>query len=104
MHDIILGDAVRIPIAGADKKVLEAKNPRTVKPIKLMSYLISIGSRPGDTILDPFVVSGTTIVASVPLNRNAIGIDNDENSVIIAKNRLKDVITTNVDMMKIFFN
>ena len=33
----------------------------TVKPLKLMSYLITLFSRPGDTVLDPFVGSGTTL-------------------------------------------
>ncbi len=32
----------------------------TVKPLKLMSYLVTLGSRPNDVILDPFIGSGTT--------------------------------------------
>lgn len=36
----------------------------TVKPLKLMKYLITMGSRPGDIITDPFCGSGTTCVAA----------------------------------------
>ena len=36
----------------------------TVKPIELMSYLITLGSRENDVVVDPFVGSGTTCIAS----------------------------------------
>ena len=36
----------------------------TVKPLKLMSYLITMGSRENDLILDPFCGSGTTCIAA----------------------------------------
>ncbi len=61
----------------------------TVKPIKLMSYLISIGSRPGDVILDPFVGSGTTAVAAAILDRRYIGIELDAEMCDIAERRIK---------------
>ena len=47
----------------------------TVKPIKLMSYLITLGSRKNDLILDPFVGTGTLLIAARILNRWAVGID-----------------------------
>ena len=54
-------------------------NHPTVKPLKLMSYLITLGSRKGDIVLDPFMGSGTTPLASKNLNREYIGIEiNDE--------------------------
>jgi len=61
----------------------------TCKPIKLMSYLITLGSRKFDTILDPFVGSGTTLCAAVMLRRNSIGIELSEEYVKIAKARVK---------------
>lgn len=57
-------------------KYIENKHP-TVKPLKLMSYLITMGSREGDVILDPFAGSGTTLEACKLLNRVFIGIDKD---------------------------
>jgi len=59
----------------------------TVKPLKLMSYLVTLGSREGDVILDPFVGSGTTILASQLLNRRCIGIEIEEKYCEIAARR-----------------
>ncbi len=61
----------------------------TCKPIKLMSYLISIGSRPGDVILDPFVGSGTTAIAAAILDRRYLGIELDAEMVDISERRIK---------------
>ncbi len=61
----------------------------TVKPIKLMSYLITLGSRPGDVVLDPFVGSGTTCVAAKLLGRRWIGIEVDSEYARIARARLR---------------
>lgn len=61
----------------------------TVKPIKLMAYLITLGSRPGDIVLDPFVGSGTTCIAAKMLGRKYVGIDLEKQYVKIAKARVK---------------
>lgn len=66
----------------------------TVKPIKLMSYLITLGSRPKDIVLDPFVGSGTTCIAAKMLNRNYIGIEKEKEYYQIAVKRLKAVPET----------
>ena len=63
----------------------------TVKPIKLMSYLVTLGSRPDDVVLDPFSGSGTTCIAAKILNRNYIGIEKEKEYYEIAKKRLKAV-------------
>ena len=64
------------PSKSEKNKYIENKHP-TVKPLKLMSYLITLGSREGDVILDPFAGSGTTLEAARLLNRQFIGIDKD---------------------------
>ena len=61
----------------------------TVKPIKLMSYLITLFTRPGDWILDPFGGSGTTGLACKLLDRNHIYIDFTEEYYDIAQERLQ---------------
>ena len=66
-------------------------NHPTVKPIELMSYLITLGSRDNDVVVDPFVGSGTTCVAAKLLNRQYIGIEKEEDYAIIAKARIKNV-------------
>jgi DNA modification methylase len=53
-----------------------------------MSYLITLGSRPGDLVLDPFAGSGTACIASVLLNRHYIGIEIDPTFCRIAEKRV----------------
>lgn len=59
-----------------------------VKPVKLLSWLIAIGSREGDLVLDPFVGSGSTLVACRMLGRNGIGFEIDSSMEPIIKGRL----------------
>lgn len=61
----------------------------TVKPLKLMSYLITLTTREGDTVLDPFVGSGTTVVAANSLNRKGIGIEREPEYAEIARARVE---------------
>ena len=60
----------------------------TVKPLTLMNYLVTLGSRKGDVVLDPFMGSGTTPLACVSLERKYIGIDNEQDYYEIAKARV----------------
>lgn len=76
-----------VPKASKREKGKENKHP-TVKPLKLMSYLITLGSRPGDVVLDPFLGSGTTALAAKQLNRQYIGIEREKEYVEIARARL----------------
>jgi site-specific DNA-methyltransferase (adenine-specific) len=61
----------------------------TEKPVELMKYYIENSSNENDTILDPFMGSGSTGVACLNTNRNFIGFEIDENYYNIATNRLK---------------
>jgi len=63
----------------------------TVKPLKLMSYLITLGSRPGDIVLDPFCGSGTTCLAASILGRRFLGIEIEKKYFLIAKERLTNI-------------
>ncbi|GAI66047.1 unnamed protein product, partial [marine sediment metagenome] len=63
----------------------------TCKPIKLMSYLITLGSRPGDIVLDPFLGSGTTAIAAKMLKRHFVGYEIDPEYCKIAEARLSAV-------------
>jgi len=71
---------------------LRKNNHPTVKPIKLMEYLVKLVSRKGATILDPFLGSGTTGIASIKLGRKFIGIEKEEEYIKIAKARIKPYI------------
>jgi|GEM_PF-694690 site-specific DNA-methyltransferase (adenine-specific) len=58
-------------------------------PIELPRRCIKLFSFVGDTVLDPFLGSGSTLIASVLHGRKGIGIDIDENYCKIAINRLR---------------
>ena len=63
----------------------------TVKPIRLFSYLITLGSRKGDIVLDPFLGSGTTALACQLLNRECFGIEINPDYCDIAEQRLSQL-------------
>jgi hypothetical protein len=65
----------------------------TVKPIQIGSYLITLGSRIGDIVLDPFCGSGSFPIAAKILRREYIGIDINEKYIKITEARLKAVPT-----------
>jgi site-specific DNA-methyltransferase (adenine-specific) len=75
---------------GSAKAAARNHHP-TVKPLKLMSYLITLTSRPGDVVLDPFVGSGTTAIAAEQLGRIGIGIEREPEYAEIASARLAHV-------------
>lgn len=60
----------------------------TTKPLKLMKDLVSLFSNPDETILDPFMGSGTTLRAAKDLGRKAIGIEMNERYCEIAARRM----------------
>lgn len=60
------------------------------KPIKVMEWCLR-KTNEGDTVLDPFMGSGTTGVACKNLNRNFIGIELDKEYYEIAKKRIEDI-------------
>ena len=60
----------------------------TQKPLKLIKQLIQLFSNVGNTILDPFIGSGTTLRAAKDLGRKAIGIEIEEKYCEIAAKRL----------------
>jgi DNA modification methylase len=47
----------------------------TVKPTSLMEWLIKLVARPGETVLDPFAGSGSTLKACARIGRHGIGIE-----------------------------
>jgi DNA modification methylase len=61
----------------------------TQKPIALMKWCVEKISRPGDTILDPYMGSGTTGIACAQLGRNFIGIEKDPHYFAIAQRRIE---------------
>lgn len=61
----------------------------TTKPLWLITKLIQVSTNQGDLILDPFMGSGTTLVAAQNTGRRAVGIELSEDYCKIAVDRLK---------------
>jgi len=62
-----------------------------VYPLKLAERLIKMYSNEGDTVLDPFLGIGTTLIAAHSLNRHAVGTELNSKFAKIANNWLNDI-------------
>lgn len=77
-----------------NERPTEPKNQNhhlTVKPIKLMEYLIKLITPSNGTVLDPFMGSGSTCVAAKRLGFNFIGIEMNREYIEIAQKRIDNV-------------
>lgn len=74
-------------IMDSDSKGKQADHPCPRK-ISHVQFLVRWWSLPGGTVLDPFIGSGTTLVAAKNLGRRAIGIEIEEKYCEVAARRL----------------
>ena len=72
----ILSDKTPTTVVYHDKPMANDLHP-TMKPVPLLGYFIRNSSKPGETVLDPFCGSGSTIVAAHQLKRRCYAIDLD---------------------------
>lgn len=61
-------------------------------PVALVDRLIKALSNPGDLVLDPFLGSGTTVIASALNGRRSIGVEVSSRYIEISKNRIRSLI------------
>jgi site-specific DNA-methyltransferase (adenine-specific) len=85
---------VRSPHKNSEDK----KYHPTQKPLKVMENIVAKASEKGMVVLDPFLGSGTTMVACKNLKRNCIGIEINKTYIDIAKKRLNwnSSLSTNI--------
>ena len=65
----------------------------TQKPLAVIEPLLTASTSEGDTILDPFMGSGTTGVACMRTGRKFIGIEIDKGYFDIAKRRIEEAVS-----------
>lgn len=81
------------PDSAFQRGIAKRKNTHpTVKPVTLFKYLITMGSREGDIVLDPFMGSGTTAIAAEQTARRWIGIEKNPEYIKISNARLDQYI------------
>ncbi len=81
------------PVCGGPERVRidGVKAHPTQKPEALLHRIIAACTRPGDTVLDPFLGSGTTAAVAERLGRNWIGIERDPAYAAVAQARIDAV-------------
>ena len=80
------------------RKIIPGKDEHpTPKPPELAAHFIRLHTQPGDTVLDPFAGSGTTLEVAERLGRNSIGIDLSEKYV-------KEIIEPRMGAINPLFN
>lgn len=82
-------DVWRLSAVGSWEKT-QGKHP-TQKPLGLLSRIILSSTQKDDLILDPFSGSGTTGIASVLLDRNYIGIEQELEFLELSKRRYQEI-------------
>jgi DNA modification methylase len=69
---------------------LEKRNPHpTVKPVDLMRWLVRLVTPPGGTVLDPFMGSGSTMIAADAEQFHGIGCELSPEYAAIAERRIR---------------
>jgi DNA modification methylase len=63
-------------------------NHPTVKPLSLMCYLVRLVTPSGGLVLDPFMGSGSTLIAAAKEGFNAVGIDREVAYVEMSRKRI----------------
>ncbi|MBI5253911.1 MAG: site-specific DNA-methyltransferase [Euryarchaeota archaeon] len=77
-----------------DEAIRNSKGDRVhtqQSPVALLLRIILASTLPGDTVLDPFAGTGTTLVVAHQLERNSIGIEIDPEYIKVIENRLKSL-------------
>jgi len=92
---------IDIPSFGTAMGSKERCNYPTQKPLALLERIIKASSNEGNLVLDPFMGSGTTLVAASRLNRNFIGMDSSASALAVAKERLKEEGVEEVEVVVI---
>ena len=70
------------------RDVRDKKLHPAVFPISLATRVIELFTHEGELVLDPFVGSGTTLVAAQDTNRNAVGFDLQAKYIDVSESRL----------------
>jgi|SRR3989344_6181345 len=83
------------------KRIHNAKYP-TQKPVELFDIMLSASSKPGFTVCDPFLGSGSSAIAALKHGCNFVGSDISESAIYTSRNRVKRFTTTGKDPLQLY--
>lgn len=72
----------------------------TQKPTKLFEMMLTGSAQPGETVLDPFVGSGSSAIAALKQNCRFIGCDASEKAVNLTQSRIQTFLETGKDPLE----
>jgi DNA modification methylase len=76
-----------------DRNIPDLRDRSAAYPFELAFRLINMFSVKGDTVVDPFLGTGTTTIAAMAAGRNSIGIEINPNFQEIIESRIKEITT-----------
>ncbi|MDM3696778.1 site-specific DNA-methyltransferase, partial [Proteus mirabilis] len=85
-------DVWQIPkvTSGKNRSSKERMDHPAQFPLEMIDRIIKAGSNPGDTIIDPFMGSGTTAISALKNGRKVIGFEKNSDYINIIANRIDD--------------
>ena len=89
-------------LKGTRQTIIELERRTAAYPDEIAERLIKMFSVKGETVLDPFLGSGTTTKIAMRNERNSIGYETDKNllSILTKKTRSNDHETSDVKIIK----
>lgn len=79
-------------IKGVKQTILtDSRNRSAAFPFEIAYRLINMYSQKNDIVLDPFLGTGTTTIASIASERNSIGIEIDPNMALLSQNEIASI-------------
>ena len=81
-----------------ERPVVDGVAHATVKPLKLMQWLVRLVTPPGGVVLDPFAGSGTTLEAAVLEGFETIGIELGEEHLPLIRHRFAKPLAQGFDL------
>lgn len=93
------GDRKQTTILNFDRPLRNAEHP-TMKPVEMIACQIKNSSKQDDVVIDPFIGSGTTMVASHQLGRKCYGMELDPKYCQVVIDRMKK-LDPNIEIKKL---
>jgi DNA modification methylase len=85
-----VGDRKQVEVWEVDRPTSSPEHP-TMKPVKLAQIAIANSSKPGDSVFDPFLGSGTTLLAAEQMKRTCYGVELEPKYVAVTLERMTEV-------------